>query len=202
MHGSQFVQGLVIQGWFRLDIRERLCPRVQWAWNRLPRAMGTILSCWRMGCSRDAWTLFSDNGFGFWMVSCAAKSWSQWTLWVPSNLGYFMLLWLFISYGVRQPHICLWSWECSSGRDWQTNIQVSLLGEQSLWRKLEKISKEGYSIVHLLSVNFHHIPSDFAVWFCCLILLTTFSPAGQQRVQGGQAPHIPLNASVWVHTPC
>ena len=30
----------------RLSIRERFFTRGRWAWNRLPRAVGTALSCW------------------------------------------------------------------------------------------------------------------------------------------------------------
>lgn len=33
--------------------------------------------------------LWSD----FWMVLCRAKSWTQWSLWVPSNSDYSVILW-------------------------------------------------------------------------------------------------------------
>jgi len=37
----------------------------QRAWNALPRAAGTALSCTSAG---SVWTPLSDTGFGFWVV--------------------------------------------------------------------------------------------------------------------------------------
>ena len=48
-------------------------------------------SCWS---SRSIWTTLSDIGFEFWVVLCGARSSF---LWVPSDVGYFALLW-FCSY--------------------------------------------------------------------------------------------------------
>jgi len=57
----------------------------------LPRAVGTALSC----CSsRSIWTPLLDVGFGFWVVQCGARSWTQ-SSWVPSNSGYSVILWLY-----------------------------------------------------------------------------------------------------------
>jgi len=41
--------------------------------------------CWS---SSNIWTLFSDTGFGFWVVLCGVQSWTQLPVWVLSNLGY------------------------------------------------------------------------------------------------------------------
>ena len=51
----------------------KVCTRGWWAWNGLPRAMGTALSCWS---SRSVWTALSDIGFGFGMVLYGARSWT------------------------------------------------------------------------------------------------------------------------------
>jgi len=47
-----------------------------------------------MGCqsSRRVWATLSDRGVSFWVVLCEATSWTPWSLWVPSNWGYSMLL--------------------------------------------------------------------------------------------------------------
>jgi len=48
------------QGKVRLGVRDRFFTRGQWAWNRLPRAVGTAPSCWS---SRSVWTSLSGIGF-------------------------------------------------------------------------------------------------------------------------------------------
>jgi len=35
-----------VSGERQLGVRDRFCTRGWWAWNRLPRAVGTALSCW------------------------------------------------------------------------------------------------------------------------------------------------------------
>ena len=42
--------------------------------------------------SRSIWTMLSDIGFEFWVALCGARSWTWWSLWVPSNSGYSMIL--------------------------------------------------------------------------------------------------------------
>ena len=49
------------QGKVRLGVRDRFFTRGQWARNRLPRAVGMAMSCWR---SRSVGTMLSDIGFG------------------------------------------------------------------------------------------------------------------------------------------
>jgi len=46
----------------QVGVRERFCTRGQWAWNKLPRAMGTASSC---RSSTSFWTPLSDTGFDF-----------------------------------------------------------------------------------------------------------------------------------------
>lgn len=57
-HGNKFL----IQRKKMRDIRERFWTRGQWAWNRLPTAVGIAPSC---QSSRSVWTAFSDKGFDF-----------------------------------------------------------------------------------------------------------------------------------------
>ena len=79
----------------RLGVRDRVCTRGQWVWSGLPRAVVVALSwlsCWS---SRSVWTIPSDIEFGFWVVLCGARNWT-WSLWVPYNSGYSMILCLLI----------------------------------------------------------------------------------------------------------
>ena len=71
---SWFVQPSEEKAEGRLSIRERFFTRGQWAWNRLPRAVGMALSCW---CSKSVWIMLSDSGFGFWVVLCGGRSWTR-----------------------------------------------------------------------------------------------------------------------------
>ena len=50
----------------RWGARERLCPRGWWAWNNLPKVVGTVLSCQTSG---SIGTMLSDIGFEFWAYS-------------------------------------------------------------------------------------------------------------------------------------
>jgi len=75
----------------RLDIRKRFCTRMWWTWNRLPRAMVTEPTCWS---SRGVWTMLSNiTAFECWVVLCGGRSWTRWSSWVPSKLGYPVSLW-------------------------------------------------------------------------------------------------------------
>ena len=77
------------QGRVMLGVRKRFWTRGWQAHNRLPRAVGTALSCWS---SRSIWTALSDIGFECWMVLYGARSWTQWSLLVPSNLRFSVIL--------------------------------------------------------------------------------------------------------------
>jgi len=61
----------------RVVVRERLCSRGRWEWNALRRAVGEGPSCWSSG---SVWV---------WVVLCGARGWTRWSLWVPSNSGWF-----------------------------------------------------------------------------------------------------------------
>ena len=56
-------------------------------WKRLGRAVVTAPSC---QSSRSVWTRLPDLWPDFWVVLCGARSWTWWSLWVPSNRGYSM----------------------------------------------------------------------------------------------------------------
>lgn len=58
-----------------------VCP-VLWSWH------------WAGQSSRDVWTALSDTLSNCWVILCRARIWAWWPLWVPSNSGYFMILWL------------------------------------------------------------------------------------------------------------
>jgi len=45
--------------------------------------------------SRRVWTLLSDIWSDFWVFLCGARSWTRWSLQVPSNLGYSVILWFY-----------------------------------------------------------------------------------------------------------
>ena len=42
-------------------------------------------------CSAKIQTVVSDIGFGFCVVLCSARSWTQWSLWVPCLILWFIL---------------------------------------------------------------------------------------------------------------
>lgn len=58
-------------------------------WNGLPRAMVTLSSCWH---SRSVGTMPVNIGFEFWVDLCGDRSWTWWSLWIPSNSEDSMLL--------------------------------------------------------------------------------------------------------------
>ena len=60
------------QGKDRLGVRKRFFTRGWWAWNRLPRAVVTVLSCQSSGSVR---TVLSHIGFGSRAVLFEARSW-------------------------------------------------------------------------------------------------------------------------------
>ena len=47
---------------------------------------------WTCQSSRNIWTTFSNIWSNIWVVLCGAGSWTQWFLWVPSNLGYSIII--------------------------------------------------------------------------------------------------------------
>lgn len=54
------------------------------------RAVGTAPSAVVQG---SVWTTLSNTGFEFWVVLCAASSWTWRALYITSNSGYSMILW-------------------------------------------------------------------------------------------------------------
>jgi len=42
--------------------------------------------------SNSVWAKLSGTEFGFWVLMCGTRSWTQWFLWIPSNLGYSVIL--------------------------------------------------------------------------------------------------------------
>ena len=81
-----------VSGEGQLGVRDRSC--LLQAWNSLPRALSTKLSC---QCSRSVWTALSDIRFEFWDISCEAMRWTHWSLWITSNSGYSVILWYYLS---------------------------------------------------------------------------------------------------------
>jgi len=57
--------------------------------ERAAQGCGHPLSC---QSARSVWTPLSEIGFGFSLVVHGARSWTQWSLQVPSNSGYSMIL--------------------------------------------------------------------------------------------------------------
>jgi len=64
--------------------------RVVGHWKGLPREVVIALSLLEV---QEASEQCSDIWSDFWVVLCAARSWTQWSLWVPFNLGFSMFLW-------------------------------------------------------------------------------------------------------------
>ena len=57
--------------------------------EQLPRAVVAAPSCWT---SRSTWTALSALWSNFWVVLCGARSWTQWSLQIPSNSSYSTIL--------------------------------------------------------------------------------------------------------------
>lgn len=72
----------------RLSVRKRFLSRV-WALEQALQSSGHSCCCWS---SRKVWTMLSDAGFDLMVVLCGAKSWALRSLWVPSSLGYSVIL--------------------------------------------------------------------------------------------------------------
>jgi len=67
----------------------QLCHRVrdgtvlspgQWSWPQAAGVQGAFGQC-------------SNTGFEIWVVLCRARSWTQWSLWFPSDSGYSVVVW-------------------------------------------------------------------------------------------------------------
>lgn len=76
------------QGKVRLYIRKSFFTKKHW--NRLSRAVIISRSCWNL---RSVWTILSVLWSNFQVVSCGTKSWTWWSQWIFSNLGFPMILW-------------------------------------------------------------------------------------------------------------
>jgi len=75
-----------VSGEGQVGVREMPYFRGQRALKRLPRAVDTALSCWSSG---SIFTQLADTGFGFWVVLCEARNWTQWSLLGSFQLGIF-----------------------------------------------------------------------------------------------------------------
>lgn len=84
-HGSPGEWHGVVSGEGLVGVRERACSRQQWAWHRLPMALGTAPShqSWRR-----IWITLPGIRLGFWVVLYRARSWSWWPLQVPFSWVY------------------------------------------------------------------------------------------------------------------
>jgi len=75
--------GEMYQEKVRLGVRKMFFTRGWWAWNRLPRAVGTALSVRVKGvfghCSQT-------QGLNFWVVPCGARGWIQCSLCIPEDV--------------------------------------------------------------------------------------------------------------------
>ena len=79
------------RNWFQVEYQERVLHQlVVECWNVFPRKVIMMPSCWS---SRSAWTMLCHEICFFWVALCGARSWTQWSLWVPSNLDCSMILW-------------------------------------------------------------------------------------------------------------
>lgn len=78
-----------IQKRVRLAIRKMFFSRGPWVRDRLSRALGMAPS---FQSSRSIWTTLSDIQSDCWAALSGARSWTRWSLWVSTNMGYFMIL--------------------------------------------------------------------------------------------------------------
>lgn len=62
-------------------VRQQAASQEKWSWHRACQS------------SRGIWTMLSDICLDFWVVLCGAASSTQWSLLVPSDLGYSVTLW-------------------------------------------------------------------------------------------------------------
>lgn len=77
--------------WVRLDVRKRLFPQgVVAHWTGSP-GMWSRPRAWQ-SC-RSIWATLLDTRCDFWGVLCRARNWAGWSLWVPSNSAYPVILW-------------------------------------------------------------------------------------------------------------
>lgn len=76
---------------FRLDIMKTFFTR---GWSGTgTRSSGQWSWHWACQRSRSIWTMLSDIWSNFWVVLWRARSWTQQSIRVPSNLGYSLILW-------------------------------------------------------------------------------------------------------------
>lgn len=57
-------------------------------WSGTSDSSGKWSQHWACHSWRSIWTTLSDIWSDFWVVLCGGRSWTQWSMWVPSNLGY------------------------------------------------------------------------------------------------------------------
>ena len=65
-----------------------------------------------VGTWHDVPGRFSDMGSDFWVLLCEARSWTRWSLWIPSNSGYsvihcYLLSWALSLVGVLTSQVLL-----------------------------------------------------------------------------------------------
>ena len=90
--------------------------------NRLRRAVVTVPSCQSLS---SIWTTFSDIGFEFRVFLCGARGWIQWSVWVPSNPKYSVIL---NSLSITKAKFRKWHEE---------NKRVTCFRKQNVWGTVE-----------------------------------------------------------------
>ena len=86
-----------------------------------PRCCSRSCTERRAARMRELWLL--DTGSVFWVVLHGARSWTQWPLWVPSNMGYSVVLcstspqsWINSVPCHADSHECIHIWEAAQGK--------------------------------------------------------------------------------------
>lgn len=108
-----------VRAFVGLDFWEELYARGWWAWNRLPRAD-------RDQEGQRSGVVFDFFFFFFWVVLRGARSYPQWSLWVPPNSQYTIILTVWISKSVF--HQSTSGFDCKFS---EINSQCSQRGKKS-----------------------------------------------------------------------